>query len=558
MVVTAAAPAALLTFRFFMRKHLLFHNSFFILVFICLAALFVGLLAGCGSTADPAFTQSGATVLTGYSTWKNDNARTGLQSNEKDLTPQNVNARSFGEIFSVHLDGWAYAQPLYVEGLTIQGTKHNVVFVATENDTVYAFDAGRPGPPLWQRSFLGPGITTGPISFEGSEFILSPTGLGITSTPVIDLKSQTIYVQAETFENGGYAQKLHALDIHSGDEKLGSPILIGAAGFQARQEFNRSALLLANGNVYVAFSYPYADSPPYNGWLFAFDAASLRQVAAWNDTPAGGGYGEGGIWMGGAGPAADEDGNLYVSTGNGTWDGETDFAMSVVKLGPTLRVLDYFTPFNAVELSDNDQDVGSGGILLVPRQSGAVSNEIITCGKPDPIYVLDRDNMGHKGASDDGQIIQSLPNQSTNGPTGANWLTTPAFFQQKVYLIGANNVIKVFSLDPASGKLSSTPLSQGSFVFIWPGAQPVVSSNGSTNGIVWAVDSWPEASLHAFDANDVSRELYRSPSIGGATKYSVPTVINGRVYVAAKNRLVVFGLLPDMPSSDPSLTPQRH
>lgn len=558
MVVTAAAPAALLTFRFFMRKHLLFHNSFFILVFICLAALFVGLLAGCGSTADPAFTQSGATVLTGYSTWKNDNARTGLQSNEKDLTPQNVNARSFGEIFSVHLDGWAYAQPLYVEGLTIQGTKHNVVFVATENDTVYAFDAGRPGPPLWQRSFLGPGITTGPISFEGSEFILSPTGLGITSTPVIDLKSQTIYVQAETFENGGYAQKLHALDIHSGDEKPGSPILIGAAGFQARQEFNRSALLLANGNVYVAFSYPYADSPPYNGWLFAFDAATLRQVAAWNDTPAGGGYGEGGIWMGGAGPAADEDGNLYVSTGNGTWDGATDFAMSVVKLGPTLRVLDYFTPFNAVELSDNDQDVGSGGILLVPRQSGAVSNEIITCGKPDPIYVLDRDNMGHKGASDDGQIIQSLPNQSTNGPTGANWLTTPAFFQQKVYLIGANNVIKVFSLDPASGKLSSTPLSQGRFVFIWPGAQPVVSSNGSANGIVWAVDSWPEASLHAFDANDVSRELYRSPSIGGATKYSVPTVINGRVYVAAKNRLVVFGLLPDMSPSDASLSPHRH
>ena len=541
-----------------MRKNALFHNSFFIFVFICLAASFASLLAGCGSPAGPVFAQSEPTIQSGYLTWKNGNARTGLQSNERKLTPQNVNANSFGEIFSVPLDGWAYAQPLYVEGLSIGGAKHNVVFVATENDTVYAFDAGRPGPPLWQRSFLGPGITTGPISFEDSEIILSPTGLGITSTPVIDLKSQTIYVQAETFENGGYAQKLHALDIHSGDEKPGSPILIGAAGFQAGQEFDRSALLLANGNIYVAFSYPYADSPPYNGWLFAFDAASLRQVAAWNDTPAGGGYGEGGIWMGGAGPAADEDGNLYVSTGNGTWDGETDFAMSVVKLGPTLHVLDYFTPFNAVELSDNDQDVGSGGILLVPRQSGAVSNEIITCGKPDPIYVLDRDNMGHKGASDDSQIIQSLPNQSTNGPTGANWLTTPAFFQQKVYLIGANNIIKVFSLDPASGKLSSTPLSQGSFVFIWPGAQPVVSSNGSTNGIVWAVDSWPEASLHAFDANDVSRELYRSPSIGGATKYSVPTVINGRVYVAAKNKLVVFGLLPDMPPSDPSLTPQRH
>lgn len=495
----------------------------------------------------------------GYLTWKNDNARTGLQSNEKNLTPKNVNADSFGEIFSLYLDGWAYAQPLYVEGLTIRGAKHNVIFVATENDTVYAFDAGKPRPPLWQRSFLGPGITTGPIPFDGGESILSPTGLGITSTPVIDLKSQTIYVQAETFENGGYAQKLHALDIHSGAERPGSPVLIGAVGFQARQEFNRSALLLANGNIYVAFSYPYADSPPYNGWLFAFDAASLRQVAAWNDTPAGGGYGLGGIWMAGAGPAADEDGNLYVSTANGTWNGVTDFAMSVVKLGPTLRVLDYFTPFNALELSDEDQDVGSGGILLVPRQSGAFSNEIIACGKPDPIYVLDRDSMGHKGVSDDSQIIQSLPNQSANGSSGSNWLTTPAFFQQKVYLIGANNVIKVFSLDPVSGRLSSAPLSQGSFVFLWPGAQPVISSNGAADGIVWAVDYSDAASLHAFDANDLSRELYRSPSIGGSTKWSVPTIMNGYVYVAAKNRLVVFGLLPDAPPpDDASLSPDRH
>lgn len=538
-----------------MQKNALFHNSFFIFCLLCLAAC---VLSGCGSLADPAVAEAGATVPTGYLTWKNDNARTGLQSNEKKLTPQNVNAHSFGELFSFNLDGWAYAQPLYVAGLTIRGAKHNVIFVATENDTVYAFDAGKPGPPLWQRSFLGPGITTGPIPFEGGEAILSPTGLGITSTPVIDLKSQTIYVQAETFENGGYAQKLHALDISSGAERPGSPVLISAAGFQARQEFNRSALLLANGTIYVAFSYPYADSPPYNGWLFAFDAVSLRQVAAWNDTPAGGGYGLGGIWMGGAGPAADEDGNLYVSTGNGTWNGETDFAMSVVKLGPGLNVLDYFTPFNALELSDDDQDVGSGGILLVPRQSGAVSNEIIICGKPDPIYVLDRDNMGHKGASDDGQIIQSLPNQSTNGPTGPNWLTTPAFFQQKVYLIGANNVIKVFSLDAATGKLSSAPLSQGSFVFIWPGAQPVVSSNGAADAIVWAVDYADAASLHAFDANDLSRELYRSPSIGGSTKWSVPTVMNGQVYVAAKNKLVVFGLLPDPPPTDDSLSPQRH
>ncbi len=541
-----------------MQKHVSVHTSFVIFIFICLAASFAGVLSGCGVAGDPASTSAqpdGTTRLTGYLTWKNDNGRTGLKSTEKQLTPQNVNAANFGEVFAVDLDGWAYAQPLYVAGLTIRRAKHNVVFVATENDTVYAFDADIPGPPLWKRSFLGPGITTGPVPYPGLEEILSPTGLGITSTPVIDPNSQTIYVEAETFENGDYAQKLHALDVHSGAERPGSPVLISADGFDARQEFNRPALLLANGNIYVAFSYPYADWPPYHGWLFAFDAVSLRQVATWNDTPEGGADGEGGIWMGGAGPAADDDGNVYVSTGNGTWNGTTDLAMSVVKLDSTLHVVDYFTPFNAFELSDNDQDLGSGGVLLLPRQSGAFPNEIIACGKPDPIYVLNRDSMGHKGASDDSQTIQRLSNQSAMGPEGPNWLMTAAFFEQKVYFIGANSVIKAFSLDAASGNLSSAPVSQGSFGFVWPGAQPVVSSNGAANGIVWAIDSWPAASLHAFDANDVSHELYRGP-IGAATKYSVPTVMNGRVYVATKKQLVVFGLLNPVPPQSP--LPSRY
>lgn len=536
-----------------------FLTGFFTLWVICT-------LPGCGAGISDRGVSSGAPAAlptpspasfanpTSYLTWKNDNARTGLQPKERILSPATVNEDQFGEKFSYPLDGWAYAQPLYVAGVTIGNTRHNVVFVATENDSVYALDADKSRAALWHKSFLGPGITTGPIPFEGGESILSPTGLGITSTPVIDLASETIYVEAETFENGGYAQKLHALDIHTGSEEPGSPVLITAAGFDPRQEFDRSALLLANGNIYVAFSYPYADSPPYHGWLFAFDAVSLSQVAYWNDTPAGGGDGEGGIWMGGAGPAADEDGYVYVSTANGTWNGTTDFAMSVVKLDSGLHVLDYFTPFNAFELSDNDQDIGSGGVLLVPKQAGAFSNEIVACGKPDPIYVLNRDSMGHKGTFDDNQIIQSLANQSAGGPGGANWLMTPAFFQQKLYFIGANNVVRAFSLDAASGKLSVTPVSQGSFAFLWPGAQPVVSSSGDANGIVWAVDNLPEASLHAFDASDVSRELYRSPPIaGGATKYSVPTIINGHVYVAAKNRLIVFGLLRDEGNPDPPL-----
>jgi PQQ-like domain len=540
-----------------------FLTGFFTLWVICtLPGCSAGISdRGVSSVGPAALPTPSPTLLakaTSYLTWKNDNARTGLQPKEMILTPATVNQEQFGEKFSYPLDGWAYAQPLYVGGLTIENTRHNVLFVATENDSVYALDADNPRAPLWHKSFLGPGITTGPIPYPRLEQILSPTGLGITSTPVIDLDSETIYVEAETFENGSYAQKLHALDIHTGSERAGSPVLITAGGFDPKQEFNRAALLLAKGNIYVGFAFPYADNPPYHGWLFAFDAVSLKQVAYWNDTPAGGGDGEGGIWMGGAGPAADEDGNVYVSTANGTWNGTTDFAMSVVKLDAALHVLDYFTPFNAFELSDNDQDIGSGGVLLLPKQAGALFNEIVACGKPDPIYVLNRDSMGHKGTSDDSQVIQSLAKQSANGPAGANWLMTPAYFQQKLYFIGANNVIKAFSLDAESGKLSVAPVSKGSLSFLWPGAQPVVSSNGATNGIVWAVDSWPEASLHAFDANDVSHELYRSfPIPGGATKYSVPTIIHGHVYVAAKNRLVVFGLLWDQFNPAPPL-PTGH
>ncbi|HSM84614.1 MAG TPA: hypothetical protein VLT16_00625 [Candidatus Limnocylindrales bacterium] len=512
------------------------------------------MIAGCGSTAPnnapaPATPTPSASpapspapspaAATGYLTWKNDAARTGQQSKETILTPANVNAAQFGEKFSATLDGWTYAQPLYVAGLTIGGARHNVVFVATEHDSVYAFDADTAGPPLWHTSFLGPGITTVPTG--GNHLIPLQPEVGITGTPVIDPATGTIYVLAQTVENGVYQNKLHALDITSGAEKLGSPAVVSDAGFQAKQEFVRSALLLANGNVYVAFA-SYGDILPYNGWVFAFDAVTLRQIASWNDTAAGS---EAGIWMGGAGPSADENGNIYVSTGNGTWNGTTDFGMSVVKLDPTLHVLDYFTPFNEASLSNAGYDFGSGGVLLVPAQSGAFPHEIVVCGKAEPVYVLNRDSLGHKGATDDSQIIQVLHNQ-LGGTSGLqaddHCFSTAAFFQQKIYFIGNNDVIKAYSLDSASGKLSAAPVSQGSFIFEFPGAQPVVSSNGTANGIVWAVDNSTAASLHAFDANDVSRELYRSPSIGQASKWAVATVINGKVYVPTKTRLVVFGL----------------
>ncbi|MGZ4844659.1 MAG: pyrrolo-quinoline quinone [Candidatus Angelobacter sp.] len=528
-------------------------NHVRLVVSVCLITSVNWIIAGCAgirssvSAGDPQAAASPSpspapspSSSSGYLTWKNDNARTGLQPNETQLTPANVNAVQFGMKFANPVDGWIYAQPLYVANLTVGGAQHNVVFVATEHDSVYAFDADAAGPPLWHRSFLGPGITTVPTA--GNNLIPVQPEVGITSTPVIDAASGTLYVLAQTVENGvNFPSKLHALDITSGEEKAGSPAVLSDPVFDGEQEFERSALLLANGNVYVAFA-SYGDILPYHGFIFAFNASTLAKVAVWNVTSSGG---EGGIWMGGAGPSADQNGNIYVSVSNGTWDGVTNFGDSLVKLDPALHVLDFFTPFNEAALSAGDEDLGSGGVLLVPDQSGAFPHEIVACGKPDPIYVVNRDRMGHKGSLDDSQIIQSVQNQ-LGGTSGLqaedHCFTTAAFFQQKLYFIGNNDVIKAFALDPASGKLSATPTSQGSFTFVFPGGQAVVSSNGATNGIVWAVDFNVASSLHAFDAADVSRELYRSPSIGQASKWAVPTVINGKVYIPTKTRLVVFGL----------------
>jgi uncharacterized protein YceK len=512
-----------------------------LIVFVCLTVAFASMLAGCGSVSSsggPTPTPTPPVTQSGYLTWKVNNQRTGLQPNETILTPANVNATQFGEMFSNPIDGWAYAQPLYVPNVTIGGVMHNVVFVATEHATIFAFDADKAGPPLWRTSFLGPGITT--VQTASNPLIPVHPEVGITATPVIDGATGTIYALAQTVENGVFRNKLHALDITTGAEKPGSPAVLSDPAFDDKQEFERSALLLANGNVYTAFA-SYGDIEPYKGFIFAFNASTMAKVAVWNVTPTGT---EGGIWMGAAGPAADQSGNIFVAVGNGTFDGVTNFGQSVVKLDPTLHVMDFFAPFNANQLNIGDHDLGAGGVLLVPDQSGSFTHELVVCGKNEPIYVLNRDSLGKKGATDDNQVIQLVHDQ-LGGPgfqDADHCFTTAAFFQQTLYFIGNNDVIKAFSLDGASGKLSLTPTSKGSFVFVFPGGQPVVSSNGTSNGIVWAVDNNPASSLHAFDATDVSRELFRSPSIGQAAKWAVPTVVNGKVFVATKTRLVVFGL----------------
>ena len=473
-----------------------------------------------------------------YTTWKNDNLRTGQQRSETFLTPANVNSTHFGVLFSNSVDGFVFAQPLYMSNVSIGGGTHNVVFVATEKDSVYAFDADVQNTLYWHKTLIPSGGTTVPQSLVGST--IYPV-IGITGTPVIDPSAGTLYLVTETLENSNVVFRLHALNIVDGSERGGSPVLINTTGWQPKEQLQRPGLLLANGNVYIAFG-SQGDNQPYHGWIFAYSASSLAKVAAWNATSTGK---EGAIWMSGSAIAADSNGDLYVITSNGDFNGTTNFSDSFVKLSPNLStVLDYFTPFNQSTLSANDQDVGSGGVLLVPNQTGNFPHEVIGCGKAPAVFVLNRDNMGKFQSGSNSQIIQEIDNQ-VGGTTGHQapdrCFMTPAFWQQNVYFGGSNDVLKVFHLDPTTGKMTSTPTSKGSFLFVFPGTQPVVSSNGSSNGIVWALDYSSATTLHAYDATNLANEIYRSPSLGQGSKFAVPTVVNSKVFVGTASKLFVLG-----------------
>jgi len=459
------------------------------------------------------------------------------------LTPANVNSKTFGLKFTDAVDGQVFAQPLYLSNLTINNASHNVVFVATEHDSVYAFDADAAGAALWQTSFLINGATTASPSSVHSTI---GTEIGITGTPVIDMSgtpNPVLYVVAETNEGGSYFHRLHALDVTTGKEISGSPVNISSSGFSAKQQLQRPALILANGNVYISFGSE-GDNTPWHGWIFGFNTANLSGApVVWNSSPGGN---AGGIWGGGGGLAADSSGNIYAATGNGNWNGTTQYSMSWVKLSPTLKVLDFWTPYNEATLSSGDGDLGSGAPLLVPNQSGSAHpNELIGCGKPTPVYVVDRDNMGGFHSGSDSQIVQSLPNIVGVGTSSQrqykdHCFMTPAYFNGNVYFIGNNDVIRAFTLSPTTGMLSTSPTSKGSYTFLFPGGQPVVSSNGSSNGIVWSLD-YTSYYLHAYDASNLATELYRSSTVD-FTKWMVPTVINGKVYVGSKKLLSVFGL----------------
>jgi hypothetical protein len=492
-------------------------------------------------------------------TWHNDNSRTGQNLHETTLTLANVNSTMFGKKFTLSVDGEIFGQPLYVPNVTIpnQGT-HNVVFVATENDSVYAFDgAGSPTTPLWHASFTnaGAGITAVPCG-DTTVCTIAPV-IGITGTPVIDNSSHTLYVVAFTKENGVYFQRLHALDITTGKEKFGGPVVIqatvpgtGTGSFSSEVIFDplvqsqRSALLLANGVVYIAWA-SFGDKNTYHGWVMGYDAKTLAQTAVFVDTPNGA---QGGIWQSAGGLSADTSGNIFLQTGNGTFDANTggaDYGDSFLKLNATgLSVTDYFTPDNEATLDTSDLDLGSTAGLMVPRQAGSFPNEVIGAGKQGIIYVVNRDNMGQFDPNAN-HVVQTLTGSI------AGYFGTPAYFNGAVYFSGQGDFLGRYTL--RSGLLSTAAVSK-SPATLKSGCTPSISANGSTNGIVWAIDApMTTAVLHAYNAANVSKELYNSTqnatrdNMGAGIRFSVPTVANGRVYIGtrkgATNSLLIYGLL---------------
>jgi hypothetical protein len=492
-----------------------------------------------------------------------DNARTGANPRETILTPRNVNAAAFGKQFVMPVDGDVFAQPLFVPKLAmpVKGV-HDTIFVATEADSVYAFDAaGAPREPLWRVNFADPsrGITPVPVQDVSCSFI-GPE-IGITSTPAIDSATGTLYVVARTKENNLFYQRLHALDLATGAERPGSPVLIRATvpgtglfgltrkeiAFHALLENPRAALLVANGNVYIAWGSS-CDVRPYYGWVLAYDARTLRQTGVFNAAPD---AGEAGIWQSDTGIAADAEGRVFAVTGNGGFTAAKsgrDYGDSVLQLGlgtGGLTVRDYFTPYNEAELSRHDADLGASGPVLLPDQPGPHPHLLVTVGKDGFLYVVDRDAMGKYRTGSNSHAVQAFK-AATDGGYGA-----PAYWNGHVYTFGRNDVLKDFPL--AGGRLAETPAHQGTFRY--HPATPSVSANGSKDGIVWLMltKAWNAHDtygiLQAYDAADVSRLLYTSSAnsdrdgAGLVTRFAIPMVANGRVYVGMRSGVYVYGLL---------------
>ena len=481
-------------------------------------------------------------------TQHNDNLRTGANLSEYVLTVSNVNTGQFGKLFSRVVDGQMYAQPLYVHCLTISNQTRNVVYVCTEHNSVYAFDADDPAASnaLWQVN-LGPSVPSSDLNNCGD---LTPE-VGITATPVIDLASGTMYVDAKTKEGGNYFHRLHALDILTGGEKFGGPVAIqGPVGFDALHHHNRPGLLLLNNVVYLGYG-SHCDWGPYHGWLFGYNATNLQQVSVFNTTATGG---EGAIWSSGMGPAADADGYIYVMTGNGTFDKNTggpNLGTSFIKLSTsnqTLTVADWFTPHDQAALSAADLDLGSGGPMLFPG-----TNLLVGVGKTGTMYVLDRNHLGGFVPTIDTNIVQFFTATASTCCVGQ----TPVYWNgptnQFLFLWSGGDVLKAFKFTGSS--IQTTPLATGGVNQAFRAGGSSLSARGSnaTSGIVWGMNNTGGGAVHAFEATNVAHALWNSQQnaardgLGSYVKFCAPTVANGKVYVpTSANRLVVYGLL-DLP-----------
>jgi outer membrane protein assembly factor BamB len=491
-------------------------------------------------------------------TWHNDVARTGQNLRESVLTPANVNTNTFGKLFVIAVDGKVDAQPLYVHGLPLpnRGTR-NVLFVATEHDSVYAFDADS-GQQLWHVWLLGPRETTSD-NHNCSQIVPE---IGITATPVIDRQQGphgVLYAVAMSKDpQARYHQRLHALDLQTGAEQLGGPVEIaatyaGAPAFDPKQYAERAALLLVNGTLYLTWT-SHCDIGRYNGWVMAYDPRTLKQRSALNLTPAGS---QGAIWQSGAGPAADPQGNIYVMLGNGDFDAmldakgfpaRGDFGNSFLKINQVkgrLQVADYFTMCDVKTENDNDDDLGSGGPLVLPDMpdsAGTLRHLVVGAGKDLNIYLLDRDAMG-KFSAQRNNIYQELPNAFKHKFARP----IPAYFNGSLYYASTEDPLRQYRFRNA--RLLPQPASQTSTRFLYPGASPSISANGTRDAIVWVLENKDPAVLHAYDANDLSHELYNSDEawfgrdhFGAGNKFITPMIANGKVYVGTRNGVGVFAL----------------
>lgn len=495
-------------------------------------------------------------------TYHNDVARSGQNLNETILTPASLNSSAFGKIGFLSVDGLVDAEPLYASALTVFGATHNVVFVVTENDSAYAFDADT-FTQLWKVSVLGANETASDDRGCGQ---VTPQ-IGITSTPVIDLSAGShgiFYLVGMSKDgNGNYFQRLHALDITTGAEISGSPVTIqatypnqsGTTTFDPKQYKERAALLLLNGVVYTTWA-SHCDDSPYTGWIMGYNETTLQQTVVLNVIPNGS---EGAVWMAGDGPAGDSSGNFYFLDANGTFDDtldvngfpiNSDYGNAFIKISTasnTLRVADYFTMHNTASESEMDQDLGSGGEILLPDLTDSIGNTwqlAVGAGKDGHIYVVNRNLMGKFNTNNDNAIYQEI---SSNGLGGGSY-ATPAYFNNAVYYGAVNDSLKAFSI--VNAKLVAPAGSQSPSGFGYPGTTPSISANGTSGGIVWAVENQNgNGVLHAYDATNLGNELYNSTQAANGrdsfsdNKFITPMIANGKVYVGTPTGVVVFGSL---------------